>query len=83
VTSGEEIKVITDIGVAENVSKLMLDCGARLDESVALVGSKCSADEFAAYQQAVGKIMCDILFEVLNPLYKAHPSLKPPELYVP
>jgi hypothetical protein len=75
--------VIADKNVAQKVSKLMLDCGAKLDESVSWVQKECTAEELAVYQQAIGKIMTDLLFEVMNPLYKAHPELKPPELYVP
>lgn len=75
--------MIADNKVAEKISKLMLDCGAKLDESVSWVQHGCSTEELAAYQQAIGKIMTDMLFEVMNPLYKAHPELKPPELHVP
>jgi hypothetical protein len=30
--------------------------------------------------KGVGKIMGEMLFEVMNPLYKKHPDLKPEEL---
>jgi hypothetical protein len=32
------------------------------------------------YRRAVGKIMGEVLLEVLNPLYAKHPTLKPPGL---
>jgi hypothetical protein len=38
------------------------------------------AEEFKAYRRAVGGVMGEIVLEILNPLYKAHPSLKPTEM---
>lgn len=72
--------MIDNISVAKQISDLMLDCGGKLDKSVALVGDKCSSEELQLYRRAVGRIMGEILLEVLNPLYKMHPSLRPPEL---
>lgn len=66
--------------VAMEVSRLMLDLGARLDASVVLVKERCSAAEFEAYREAIGKIMAGVLFDVMNPLYQKHPDLKPNEL---
>jgi hypothetical protein len=53
------------------------DIAARLDASVDLVKSRCSAEEFDVYRMAVGKVMADIFVEVMNPLYRQHPDLKP------
>jgi hypothetical protein len=63
--------------LARQVSDLMLDISARLNRSVSLVQETVSAEEFALYRRAVGRIMGDILLEVLNPLYRDHPGLKP------
>jgi hypothetical protein len=72
--------VIDNEEIARQISELMLDCGARLDESVALVQNECTPEELHTYRRAVGKIMGEVLLEVLNPLYAKHPTLKPPEL---
>jgi len=66
--------------VAREINSLMLEYGAKLDASVALVKTQCSAKEFANYQKAVGTVMADMLLEVMNPLYEQHPDLKPDEL---
>lgn len=65
--------------VAKHISNLMLDFSAQLDTSVALVRERCSQVELEAYRLAVGRIMGDMLLEVMNPLYKIHPNLRPPE----
>lgn len=66
--------------IAQEISKLMIDCGAKLDASVAYVQQECSIKEFEAYRRAVGQIMGDMLLDVMNPLYKRHPDIKPKEL---
>ena len=72
--------MINNLDIAKQISDLMLECGARLDKSVALVRDECAPDDFQMYRRAVGKVMGEILLEVLNPLYKTHPTLKPPEM---
>jgi hypothetical protein len=72
--------VISDKNIATELSQMMLKIGADLDRSVAKVQQSCSAEEFEAYRSVVGILMTTLLIEFLNPLYKAHPDLKPPEL---
>ncbi len=66
--------------VAQEINALMLDYGAQLNATVALVHQKCSVDEFTVYRKAVGKILGSMLIEVMEPLYKQHPHLRPQEL---
>jgi len=58
----------------------MLDVGSRLDKSVGLVAEACTSEEFFEYRKAVAEIMGDILLNILNPIYKQHPGLRPPGL---
>lgn len=66
--------------VAARVSALMLEFGAKLNESVADVQETCPEPEFLAYRDAVSRMMFDMLVRVMNPIYAVHPELKPPEL---
>jgi hypothetical protein len=66
--------------VAETINRLMLEYGAKLDSSVRLVMDSSSAEEFEAYRAAVGQIMGTMLLDIMNPIYREHPELKPPEL---
>ena len=66
--------------VAARINELMLEYGARLDESVRLVRDSCSEAEFESYRAAVGQIMGTMLLDVMNPIYREHPDLKPHEL---
>jgi hypothetical protein len=44
------------------------------------ISERCSVTESKAYRRAVGKILGEMLFEVMNPLCEKHPDLKPEEL---
>lgn len=66
--------------IAETINNLMLEYGAKLDESVRLVMENCGKDEFDRYRSAVGQMMGTMLLDVMNPIYREHPDLKPPQL---
>lgn len=63
--------------VAKQISELMLEYGAKLDASIALVMESCPEDEFKRYRLAAGKVLGEMLLEIMNPLYAKHPDLKP------
>jgi hypothetical protein len=69
-----------DKAIAQNISALMLEYGAKLDDSVSLVMAHCTEDELKRYKGAVGRIFGCMMLEIMNPLYDEHPDLKPPEL---
>lgn len=75
--------MIKDNVFAKIISDLVLRYGKDLNQSVALIKDNCSEEEFKVYRNAVGKVMGELLIEVMNPLYRSHPDLKPDELYVP
>jgi hypothetical protein len=70
--------MIKNDAVARQISDLMIEISGRLDASIVTVEENCSSEEFKIYRRAVGSILGEILLEVMNPLYKEHPSLKPP-----
>lgn len=70
--------MITNTNTAKRISDLMLDISGQLDESVATVKMTCPPEEFESYRRSVGRILGQVLLDVLNPLYAEHPTLKPP-----
>jgi|HubBroStandDraft_6_1064221.scaffolds.fasta_scaffold1289512_1 hypothetical protein len=79
---GKEWVLIMKKEVAENISKLMLEYAAKLNDSVRLVMENCPKEEFHVYRRAVGKVMGEML-EIINPLYREHPDLRPEGLNPP
>ena len=63
--------------VAEEISALMLNVTAQINGSIAHVQDTCTDEEFKAYRRGCAKILGEVLFNVLNPLYASHPDLKP------
>jgi hypothetical protein len=72
--------MIENRDVAEQISKLMLDFGDRLDASILVVQASSTPAEAARYKRVVANIMGEMLLEVMNPIYEKHPDLKPKEL---
>jgi hypothetical protein len=69
--------MISNRAIAREISELMLDLFRRVDESVERVKETCPPEDAAAYQEAVGRVACPIVMDVLEPLYERHPALKP------
>jgi hypothetical protein len=69
--------MISNPRIAKQVSDLMLDIFSRVDESLAEVKKTCSPEEVAAYRTATSHVVGSIVMDVLEPLYEAHPALKP------
>ena len=69
-----------DKTIAKKINELMLNHSKELDDSVRLVMENCSQEEFEVYRDAVSEIMTTMLLDVMNPIYKSHPDLKPAQL---
>lgn len=72
--------LITDKHVAERVNELALTIGKALDHSIIEFQPKLSQEEFRNYKVAVGKVMGELFFEMMQPIYNQHPELIPDEL---
>ena len=69
--------------VALEISNRVLEVGNLLNDIVFIAQDNCSPDELPKLKLAVGRVMGDLLIEIMNPLYQAHPDLKPDKLIVP
>ena len=66
--------------IADQISELMLEYSAKLDQSLKTVMDTCSEQEFKQYRDAVGQLLGIMLMDVMNPIYIEHPDLKPAQL---
>jgi hypothetical protein len=69
--------MIKNADTAKQISDLMQNIFHRVDESTQLVKNTCSAEEFAAYNKAVGRVLGAVVMDVMEPLYDQNPKLKP------
>jgi hypothetical protein len=63
--------------IAAEVSESLRKVYRMLEDSIWRVNEHCSAGEATEYRQRVGKIFYTIVFDLLEPLYNQHPTLKP------
>lgn len=75
--------MISDKSLASKVSELILEANRILNDAVLLVDENGSAEELKEFKLAIGQVSGELLLSVVNPLYRKHPELKPPELFVP
>lgn len=75
--------MISEKKIASIVSERILEASRSLDEAVAVVHAHCPPAESSAFRLAMGHILADLLLNVLNPLYREHPDIRPKELDVP
>lgn len=73
--------MISNQSIARHISEVALGISSKLDESILFVKENCSEEEFQKYRVAAGRVLGQILLEILNPLYETNPTLRPPELH--
>jgi hypothetical protein len=69
--------MIENAEVAGKVDVALREAYRVLDNSAALVRERCSEAETKNYLQQVGNVLYELIFRMMEPLYKAHPELKP------
>lgn len=72
-----ERHMIENPELAKQISDLMTDMFTRLSDSCDSVKKQCSEQEYKAYLKSTSRIAGAIVMDVMEPLYKAHPHLKP------
>lgn len=65
-----------DKETARKIIAFMGQCSETINESIILVQQQCSDSECKAYRKACGKVLGEILCEVLVPIFDEHPDLK-------
>jgi len=66
-----------DREVAEQVLKNLMECSAKLNQSLQLIKDNCREDEFDAYRTAIGHIMGNMYLDVMTAIFREHPELEP------
>ncbi len=58
----------------------MISINKEMDELLIVIKDNSDSNDFKHYQKVFGKVMGDILVDVVNPIIKKYPALKPIEL---
>jgi hypothetical protein len=70
--------MIADKQLAADISERVLRVNDLLNEMANLVQKNGEESELRPFCFAIAKVSGELLLEVANPLYRAHPDLKPP-----
>lgn len=63
--------------IAFEINNRALEVSRLMNEIVVIAQAECSSEEMRVLKLAVGRVLGELLFEILNPLYRAHSELKP------
>jgi hypothetical protein len=69
--------LISDKELAKEIASDLLEASNAIDRTVGAVRESASNDEFLAYREAASKVLAEMLFELLNPIYRDHPEIRP------
>ncbi|MDI1346897.1 MAG: hypothetical protein PSV22_22805 [Pseudolabrys sp.] len=67
---------------AKKIVELIVKQGAEQNQILLDIESTCSKEEFARYRRMIGKSMRSMLLDVLNPIVRTYPDLRPPQLEI-
>jgi len=65
---------------AEKLSVMMLRISGMLDDSIAFVRDAESKEDFELYRDQVSRTMASMHLDVLEQIWKEHPSLRPKQM---
>lgn len=69
--------MIENKDLAASVNSKLRNCYQLLEESILEVNRGCNEEQAKAYRQRIGSLFSILVFDLMEPLYKAHPELKP------
>ena len=69
--------------IAVQIDKLTQEASQLLDDSVRVVGDRCSEKAAGVYRSSVGRVMGEMAAGLLFPLWREHPDLEPPAMREP
>lgn len=71
--------MIRNDAIAKDALSLMENAHSSLMKSLALVKEKCTEDESENFRAAMAQVLGRLFFLVMEPIYREHPSLAPPD----
>lgn len=66
--------------IAKKVIDKMVESAQGFDELLLEIKDNCPTEEFILYQKGLAQVMGYMLLDIINPIVKEHPDLKPPGL---
>lgn len=65
---------------AKYVLQIFLNINGQMNDSILRVEKQTSPEELRAFKRGVGHVMYEVFEQIVEPICKRHPSLRPPEM---
>ena len=69
-----------DKEIAKHILRVFLGINGQMDDAIRSVEHKTSPEEYKALKLGVGHVMYEVFEQIVEPICKQHPSLRPPEM---
>jgi hypothetical protein len=69
-----------DEEIAKHILQVFLSINGQMDNAIQSVEHKASPEEYKVFKHGVGHVMCEVFEQIVEPICKQHPSLRPPEM---
>jgi hypothetical protein len=69
-----------DEETAKRILELFLSINGQMNDAIASVEHRTSPEEYKAFKRGVGHVIYEVFEQVVEPICKQHPSLRPPEM---
>jgi hypothetical protein len=69
--------LISDKELAKELTSRLLEASDTIERTVGLARESASNEEFLAYRAGIAIVLEGMLWELLNPIFKRHPDIKP------
>lgn len=69
-----------DEEIAKHILQVFLSINGQMDDAIRSVEHKASPEEYNAFKRGVGHVMYEVFEQIVEPICKQHPSLRPPEM---
>jgi hypothetical protein len=65
--------------MAKSALEMINNAHGLLMDSLKVVESKCSEEEYKEFQSGMAHVLGRLFFLLMDPIYREHPSLTPPD----
>jgi hypothetical protein len=75
-----EQTLFPDEETAKRILQEFLSINGQMNDAIASVEHRTSPEEYKAFKRGVGHVMYEVFEQIVEPICKQHPSLRPPEM---
>jgi hypothetical protein len=80
VTQTTEQDLFQNEEIAKHILQVFLSINGQMNDAIEFVEHRTSPEEYKAFRRGVGHVIYEVFEQVVEPICKKHPSLRPPEM---